>query len=150
VHEYFSPTFIPLASAPHPLTKETAPVTIGHEFSGEVVEIGSAVKSPGFKVGDKVAVQPTLACGDKCNSCHEGLINCCDSAGFIGLSGGGGGMSDFVCVDPNFVFKLPEHIGLDVGALVEPLAVAWHAVAQVSFPSRSTASSTTLVQRVDG
>jgi threonine dehydrogenase-like Zn-dependent dehydrogenase len=59
-------------------------------------------------------------------------------------------MSDFVCVDPNFVFKLPEHIGLDVGALVEPLAVAWHAVAQVSLPSRSTASSTTLVQRVDG
>lgn len=39
-------------------------------------------------------------------------------------------MSDAVCVDPAFVFKLPEHVGLDVGALVEPLAVAWHAVEQ--------------------
>ncbi len=39
-------------------------------------------------------------------------------------------MSDFVCVDPQFVFKLPADTGLDVGALVEPLAVAWHAVDQ--------------------
>ena len=44
-------------------------------------------------------------------------------------------MSDSVCVDARFVFKLPEHVDLDVGALVEPLAVAWHAVGQVGiFP----------------
>ncbi|KAK5552468.1 hypothetical protein LTR46_009515 [Exophiala xenobiotica] len=130
VHEYSSPTFIPAKDAPHPVTKESMPIAIGHEFSGEVVEIGTkAQNQSNLKVGDKVAVQPTVACFS-CGPCHEGAINCCDGAGFIGLSGGGGGMSDFVCVDPQFVFKLPANIGLDVGALVEPLAVAWHAVDQ--------------------
>lgn len=133
------------------------PVTIGHEFvstyctpppsldpsllrtavltsycvkSGEIVEIGRKAPNPtNLKVGDKVAVQPTIACFS-CGPCHEGAINCCDGAGFVGLSGGGGGMSDFVTVDPQFVFRLPEAVGLDVGALVEPLAVAWHAVDQ--------------------
>ncbi|KAL2427247.1 (R,R)-butanediol dehydrogenase [Exophiala dermatitidis] len=130
LHEYSSPTFIPAKDHPHPVTGESMPVTIGHEFSGEVVEIGSKVKNPkGLKVGDKVAVQPTVACFH-CGPCNEGYINCCDSAGFVGLSGGGGGMSDYVSVDEQFVFPLPEHIGLDVGALVEPLAVAWHGVNQ--------------------
>ncbi|OAP62307.1 hypothetical protein AYL99_04510 [Fonsecaea erecta] len=135
LHEYSSPTFIPQPNSPHPITKEVMPVAIGHEFSGEIVEIGSlAASHPNFqgqtlKVGDKVAVQPTLACFH-CGPCEDGYINCCDSAGFVGLSGGGGGMSDYVCVDAQFVFKLPDHVGLDVGALVEPLAVAWHAVDQ--------------------
>ena len=113
------------------------PITIGHEFSGEIVQIGASAKNPqSLKVGDKIAVQPTLSCHSNCGPCQEGYINCCDSAGFIGLSGGGGGMSDAVCVDPAFVFKLPEHVGLDVGALVEPLAVAWHAVDQVRVLSQ--------------
>ena len=54
------------------------------------------------------------------------------------MSGGGGGVSDFVCVDERFVFKLPDDIGLDVGALVEPLAVAWHAVDQYDVQSGET------------
>jgi threonine dehydrogenase-like Zn-dependent dehydrogenase len=113
------------------------PITVGHEFSGEILELGSSITNPsGLKIGDKVAVQPTIACSEatsdkQCGPCGDGYINCCDSAGFVGLSGGGGGMSDAVCVDEGFVFKLPQHIGLDVGALVEPLAVAWHAVDQV-------------------
>lgn len=114
----------------HPLTKESAPVGVGHEFSGTVVEVGSSATSSGLKAGDKVACQPTLCCFDKCDACSHGHINICSSGGFVGLSGGGGGVSDFVCVDERFVFKLPEEIGLDVGALVEPLAVAWHAVDQ--------------------
>lgn len=105
-------------------------MVIGHEFSGSVVEIGSKVKNEqGLKVGDLVAVQPTICCF-KCPSCEEGFINCCNSAGFLGFSGGGGGMSDYVCVDASFVFKLPNGIPLEIGALVEPLAVAWHAVDQ--------------------
>lgn len=100
------------------------------------VQLIYLTRSPqGLKVGDKVAVQPTIACLDKCGPCEDGYINCCDAAGFVGLSGGGGGMSDAVCVDGQFVFKLPDHVGLDVGALVEPLAVAWHAVDQVSATS---------------
>ncbi|KIV77641.1 hypothetical protein PV11_09429 [Exophiala sideris] len=128
LHEYFSPTFIPGKDSPHPITKEVMPVAIGHEFSGEVVEIGAKVDTS-LKPGDKVAVQPTLACFS-CEPCHGGHINSCEKGGFVGLSGGGGGMTDFVCVDPQFVFKLPDNISLDVAALVEPLAVAWHAVDQ--------------------
>ncbi|KIV94738.1 hypothetical protein, variant 3 [Exophiala mesophila] len=106
------------------------PVAIGHEFSGTIVEIGPNAANPqNLKVGDDVAVQPTICCFG-CGPCREGYINCCDSAGFVGLSGGGGGMTDAVCVDPQFVFKLPKGTSLQIGALVEPLAVAWHAVDQ--------------------
>lgn len=52
----------------------------------------------------------------------------CDENGVLGLSGGGGGLSDAVCVPQDAVLHLPENVPLDVGALIEPLAVAWHAV----------------------
>jgi threonine dehydrogenase-like Zn-dependent dehydrogenase len=111
---------------PHPVTGETAPCGFGHEFSGTVVEVGSKA-SGSFSKGDKVAVQPTLCCFE-CPPCQSDYLNCCDKAGFVGLSGGGGGLSDAVCIDSKFVHKLPSNIDLDVGALVEPLAVGWHAV----------------------
>ncbi|KPI39589.1 (R,R)-butanediol dehydrogenase [Cyphellophora attinorum] len=133
LHEYSTATFVPI-DTPHPLTGEKAPVGVGHEFSGTITEVGSEVKD-GWKVGDKVAVQPTLCCWSQgkhagCDACDQSAINICSSGGFVGLSGGGGGVSDFVCIDSQFAFKLPSNVDLDVGALVEPLAVAWHAVDQ--------------------
>ncbi|RMZ80614.1 hypothetical protein DV738_g2565, partial [Chaetothyriales sp. CBS 135597] len=118
LHEYSTPTFIPKPGEPHPLTKETWPVVVGHEFSGTVLEIGASAQLP-------------YASGLK--ACRESHINSCENGGFVGLSGWGGGMSDEVCIDGRFVFKLPDGIGLEVGALVEPLAVAWHAVDQFPF-----------------
>ncbi|ETN38551.1 uncharacterized protein HMPREF1541_06587 [Cyphellophora europaea CBS 101466] len=130
LHEYSTATFVPMKDA-HPLTQETAPVGVGHEFSGTITQIGDKVDSSrGLSVGDKVACQPTLCCWDTCDSCTHGHINICSSGGFVGLSGGGGGVSDAVCIDQRFIFKLPNDVDLDVGALVEPLAVAWHAVDQ--------------------
>ncbi|KAI1360309.1 dehydrogenase [Xylaria arbuscula] len=130
LHEYHSQTFIPKHGAPHPLSKESAPVTLGHEISGTIVEIGSDVSSSAeLKVGDRVAVFPLLYCRT-CEPCKSGFLNCCVDKGFLGLSGGGGGLSDYICVQPEAVFKLPDSISLEVGALVEPLAVAWHAVSQ--------------------
>lgn len=120
----FSPT------SPHPVTGEQIPITIGHEFAGTIKELGKGVT--GFKVGQKVAVQPTIYCAD-CGACKVGAENACPNGGFVGLSGGGGGMSEEVCVPTKAVFVLPENIDLDVGALVEPLAVAWHAVDASSF-----------------
>lgn len=59
LHEYLGgPIFIPV-DKPHPLTNETAPVTMGHEFSGEVVEVGEGVEN--YKVGDRVVVEPIFA-----------------------------------------------------------------------------------------
>ena len=135
LHEYSTPTFIPQPGSPHPVTGEVMPVGVGHEFSGTVLEIGKNADlkfAKGLKVGGEVACQPTICCskGGKCQPCGEGHINSCDKGGFVGLSGGGGGMSDAVCIEGEFVFGLPDGVGLDVGALVEPLAVAWHAVDQ--------------------
>lgn len=107
------PTFAPQKGSPHPVTKEEMPITIGHEFSGTILEIGSKVQTD-LKVGDEVAVQPTIACF-ACGACKDGFINCCDGAGFVGLSGGGGGLSDAVCVRHDFIFKLPKGVGLDIG-----------------------------------
>ena len=72
-------------------------------------------------------MQPVIYDRD-CISCKRGLINCCDKNGFIGLSGRGGGMSEHIVVTPNEIKKLPDNVSLELGALVEPLAVGWHAV----------------------
>lgn len=117
----FSPT------SPHPVTKEKIPITIGHEFSGVVKETGPGVTR--FKKGDKVAIQPTIFCGGtSCGACQNHAENACPNGGFVGLSGGGGGMSEYVVLPEAAAFHLPKNVDLDIGALVEPLAVAWHAV----------------------
>jgi 2-desacetyl-2-hydroxyethyl bacteriochlorophyllide A dehydrogenase len=118
-----NPSFSP--TSPHPVTKEKIPITIGHEFSGTVKEIGKGVS--GFKVGQKVVVQPSIYCAT-CGACEVGAENACLNGGFVGLSGAGGGMSEEVVMPEKSVMALPSQIDLDVGALVEPLAVAWHAV----------------------
>jgi threonine dehydrogenase-like Zn-dependent dehydrogenase len=128
LHEYLGgPNFCP--TTPHPVTHETIPVTLGHEFSGVIQEIGPGVT--GFTLGQPCAVQPTIFCGS-CAACDAHSENVCHSGGFVGLSGGGGGLSDAVCVSATHVFPLPSKLPLEIGALVEPLAVAWHAVSAAS------------------
>jgi threonine dehydrogenase-like Zn-dependent dehydrogenase len=109
------------------VTKETIPITFGHEFSGTVLEVGTDVAS--FKPGQRVSIQPTIYCQD-CGACKRNLHNVCYNGGFVGLSGFGGGLSDAVVVPEDYVLPLPDNIPLDVAALVEPLAVGWHAVSQ--------------------
>ncbi|KAI0411429.1 GroES-like protein [Xylaria grammica] len=124
LHEYLGgPNFCPTSR--HPITGEAIPVTLGHEFSGVIKDIGPGVT--GFKVGQTCAVQPTIYCG-RCAACESGAENVCHDGGFIGLSGWGGGLSEAVCVNATNVFPLPEDLPLETGALVEPLAVAWHAL----------------------
>lgn len=113
LHAYSTPTAIPFKETPHPITGETWPIILGHEFSGDVVEVGSEVENE-LQVGHRVAVQPTICC-DACPPCEEGFRNCCDSMGFLGLMGWGGGMSDLVCVDARFAYKLPDNIPSDIG-----------------------------------
>ncbi|TQS32862.1 hypothetical protein Golomagni_06812, partial [Golovinomyces magnicellulatus] len=85
-----------------------------------------------FAVGDHICVQPTIHDGT-CRACKRGLSNSCDSFGFVGLSGWGGGMSQLTTVPANYAKKLPADMPLEIGALVEPLAVGWHAVANSPF-----------------
>ncbi|KAF9736662.1 hypothetical protein PMIN06_002695 [Paraphaeosphaeria minitans] len=134
LHEFLGgPTFAPVT--PHPLSHDTIPITLGHEFSGVVSEVGPNVSQ--FKPGHHVVVQPTLSCG-RCSACSCGAENVCEKGGFIGLSGGGGGLSGSVVVPQGCVLSLPEQIPLKIGALVEPLSVAWHAVSAACLVPDST------------
>ena len=83
LHEYLGGANL-MPTTPHPITKEKVPLTIGHEFSGTVEEVGEDIHD--LKVGSRVVIQPIIYDGT-CNACKEGLINACDSNGFIGLSG---------------------------------------------------------------
>jgi (R,R)-butanediol dehydrogenase/meso-butanediol dehydrogenase/diacetyl reductase len=127
LHEYAAgPVFIS-ANAPHPVTGELPPITMGHEFSGTVVEVGEGVTK--VKPGDKVVVEPIICCGE-CAACRQGKYNVCRKLGFVGLSGRGGGFSEYVVAEERWVHKMPEGLSLEQGALVEPAAVALHAVRQ--------------------
>lgn len=125
LHEYQEgPIFIPSPGQPHPLTGESGQVVMGHEFAGVVAEVGAGVTS--VAEGDRVVVEPYIVCG-KCDACQQGRYNVCATLGFIGLSGFGGGFSEYVVAEERWIHPLgviPTHIG----ALVEPLAVAHHAV----------------------
>lgn len=130
LHEYLAgPIFIPVGK-PHPLSGEKAPVIMGHEFSGEVVEIGNNVTN--VKPGDRVVVEPILACG-KCPACREGKYNLCSSLGFHGLAGGGGGFAEYTTFSSRFVHKIPDSLSFEKAALVEPMSVALHSLQVGSF-----------------
>lgn len=84
LHEYLGGASLIPSAHPHPITGEKVPLTLGHEFSGTVVEVGEGVTT--HKIGDRVCVQPIIFDGT-CGACVDGYINCCYSNGFIGLSG---------------------------------------------------------------
>lgn len=125
LHEYLEgPIFIPARGAPHPITGAELPVVMGHEFAGVVSAVGSGVTT--VQEGDKIAVEPYYVCGE-CSACAAGRYNICRKLGFIGLAGDQGGFAEKCVVDARWVHPLGD-LGTDVGALVEPLAVAYHAV----------------------
>lgn len=133
LHEYLGgPIFIPV-DQPHPLTNEVAPVTLGHEFSGEIVEIGEGVTD--YQVGDRVVVEPIFATHGL-----QGAYNLDENMGFLGLAGGGGGFSEYVSVDTELLHKLPDELSYEQGALVEPSAVALYAVRSSKVQAGDTAA----------
>ncbi|MDO5613254.1 MAG: 2,3-butanediol dehydrogenase [Paracoccus sp. (in: a-proteobacteria)] len=136
LHEYLAgPIFVPV-DAPHPVSGDVAPIIMGHEFSGEVAELGQGVTR--LAVGDRVVVEPILACGE-CDSCRHGKYNTCDKLGFHGLSGGGGGFSAYTVVGEQWAHKMPEGLSFEQGALVEPAAVALHSIRVSSLKAGGTA-----------
>lgn len=125
LHEYAAgPIFVP-EGEPHPVSGDVAPIRMGHEFSGTVSEVGADVTD--LEVGDHVAINPILYCGD-CRQCNEGNYHICDSIGFLGLSGGDGGFAENVVVKAEQAVPLLDEVPLEYGALVEPLSVGLHAV----------------------
>lgn len=100
---------------------------LGHECAGVVVEVGSDVKS--LKTGDKVALEPGITCG-KCEFCKTGRYNLCPDVVFLATPPVQGCYEEYIAFPENMCFKLPENVSTKEGALIEPLAVGFHAAAQ--------------------
>lgn len=121
LHEYVNgPHAIPVEHV-HPISGRKAPLTLGHEFSGTVVESAD----PAWAVGTRVVVEPEYRCG-VCEHCRSGHYNRCQSMGFVGLMGDGA-MADNVVVPAYTLHALPDAVSFEQAATLEPAAVALHA-----------------------
>ena len=97
------------------------PFILGHECSGEVIEIGKNVT--GFKKGDRVTVEPSSFCG-KCEFCRSGRYNMCDSYRFLAAPPDNqGAFCEMISHDYHNCFLLPDNMTYEEGAIVEPLAI---------------------------
>lgn len=134
LHEYrIGPELTP--DEPHPKTGQRNPITLGHEFSGTVSEVGDAVSR--LAVGDRVTVEPNIPCDD-CLYCEDGKYNLCKNAVAVGFHTGAGGFAENAVVPEQQVHVLPDEVSLSDAALVEPLAVGLHAVRQSGFQAGDT------------
>ena len=135
LHEYLGgPLYVPV-DEPHPLTGVQAPVILGHEMSGDVVEVGPGVTR--VKAGDRVALCPIIGCLE-CRWCKSGLMGLCPSIAFLGVSWHGGGFAQYVNVHDYMCYQLPPQVSYEVGALVEPFAATYRAVKRTQVKPEET------------
>ncbi len=103
------------------------PFVLGHEPGGVVVEVGKDVKH--LKVGDRVALEPGKTCGH-CGFCRSGRYNLCPDVVFFATPPVQGVFQEYVAHTEDLCFKLPDNVSTLEGALIEPLAVGFHAAKQ--------------------
>ena len=103
------------------------PFVLGHESGGVVIEAGANVTH--LKIGDKVALEPGKTCG-QCEFCVTGRYNLCPDVIFFATPPVDGVFQEYVAHKAAICFKLPDHVSTMEGALIEPLAVGFHAAMQ--------------------
>jgi len=105
----------------------TFPFVPGHEWSGEVVEVGEGVKS--FSRGDRVVAEVPIPCRN-CDNCKDGMEpNMCPDKKLYGFSWEApGGMAEYTVAGEERLFKIPDNVSYEEAALVEPVSVAYHGV----------------------
>lgn len=112
------------------------PFVLGHEPGGVVVKVGKDVKH--LKVGDRVALEPGKTCGH-CEFCKEGKYNLCPDVVFFATPPVDGVFQEYVAHEATLCFKLPDNVDTMEGALIEPLAVGFHAANQGGAHAGQTA-----------
>lgn len=112
------------------------PYIPGHEASGTIVDMGENVN--GFTLGDHVVIEPGLPCG-KCGYCRSGRYNLCSSVVFLSAPPINGTFCDYISIRSDSVFKIPENLSFEKAAMIEPVAVAVHAVNRAAFHNGDTA-----------
>ena len=110
-----------IVAGKHPRAKP--PLVMGHEFSGTIVELPQNPR-PDLKVGDRVTVFPLITCG-KCYVCQMGLPHVCQELKLFGIDTDGA-FAEYVRVTQDTVFKIPDNLSDQKGALIEPIAVCIH------------------------
>lgn len=112
------------------------PFVLGHEPGGTVVEVGRNVTH--LKAGDRVALEPGKTCGH-CEFCRTGRYNLCPDVVFFATPPVDGVFQEYVAHEAALCFKLPDHVSTMEGALIEPLAVGFHAAMQGGAAAGQTA-----------
>lgn len=123
LHEYMhGPMSIP--SEPHPVTGKMFPLIMGHEFSGEIVEVAPDVTD--YKIGDRVTANPFISCGH-CHMCLNNRPLSCVTVALYGLMEDGA-FAEYLNIEADHLIRLPDNLTYEEGALIEPLAVTVHAL----------------------
>jgi len=116
------------------------PLIMGHEASGIIEETGSDVND--FTAGDRVTFDSTIYCGT-CHFCRRGMINLCDNRRVLGVSCDEyrqhGAFAEYVAVPRHILYPLPKGLSFEHASMVEPLSVAFHAVARTPVSLNDTA-----------
>ncbi len=115
------------------------PIIMGHESAGVIERIGSRVTR--FAKGDRVTFDSTIYCG-KCEYCTSGRVNLCSDRKVLGVSCDEyrrhGTMADWVAVPEHIIYRLPDNVSFEQGAMIEPLSIAMHAVRRANIDLNQT------------
>jgi (R,R)-butanediol dehydrogenase/meso-butanediol dehydrogenase/diacetyl reductase len=120
-------TDLSILSGKHPRARP--PLIMGHEFSGRIAEVReseSGEAADGWEIGDLVVAEPLISCG-KCFACRSGYAYVCERLGLYGIDAPGA-FAEYVSVPLAKLHRIPERIPVRIAALIEPVAVAVHAV----------------------
>ena len=116
--------------------KVNFPVTLGHEFSGEIVEVGADVKD--FKVGDRVTSETTFYICNECEYCESKDYNLCNHRKGIGTQVDGA-FTNYVIAREESLHHIPDEVSYQSAAMTEPLACAHHGVSKIQVNSGDVA-----------
>ncbi len=116
------------------------PIIMGHEAAGVIAEVGDDVA--GWACGDRATFDSTVYCG-RCSFCKKGQLNLCDDRRVLGVSCDeyrrDGAFAEYVAVPQRILYRLPDGLGFEHAAMIEPLSVAVHAVNRAGLSPDDTA-----------